>query len=61
MSKDISFYALKFESEKRLTVSKSETRVFFFFHLSPATLKTNFHRFVIVCICWDTPSENIGL
>ena len=22
---------------------------------------TNFHRYTILCICWDTPSENNGL
>ena len=24
-------------------------------------LSSNFHRFVILCICWDTPSEKTGL
>ena len=24
-------------------------------------LSPNFHRLVILCICWDTPSENTGL
>ena len=24
-------------------------------------LSSNVHRFVILCICWDTPSENTGL
>ena len=37
----------------------------FFFHYYLATSTTNwakkFHRFVILCICWDTPSEKTGL
>ena len=33
----------------------------FFFHYSLATSTTNFQRFVISCICRDTPSEKIGL
>ena len=24
-------------------------------------LSPNFHRFVILCLCWDTPSENTDL
>ena len=24
-------------------------------------LSSNFHKFVILCICWDTPSEKTGL
>ena len=24
-------------------------------------LSSNFHRFIILCICWDTPSEKTGL
>ena len=40
------------------------TRVFFLPLLSrnfDNQLSSNFHRFVILCICWDTPSENTGL
>ena len=40
------------------------TRVFFLSLLSrnfDDQLSSNFHRFVILCICWDTPSEKTGL
>ena len=40
------------------------TRVFFLSLLSrnfDDRLSSNFHRFVILCICWDTPSEKTGL
>ena len=38
----------------------------FFFHYYLSTSVTNwmisnFHRFLILCICWDTPSEKTGL
>ena len=34
---------------------------FFFIHYSFASSLTNFHRFVISCICWDTPRENTNM
>ena len=41
------------------------TRVFFFFHYLSRNfgdqLRSNFHRFVNLCTCWDTPSEKTGL
>ena len=40
------------------------TRVFFLSLVSPIfndRLSSNFHRFVILCICWDTPSEKTGV
>ena len=41
------------------------TRVFSFIIISPTDfddrLSSNFHRLVILCICWDTPSERTGL
>ena len=40
------------------------TRVFFLSWLSrnfDGQLSSNFHRFVILCICWYTPSEKTGL
>ena len=39
------------------------TRVFFLSLLSrnfDDLLSSNFHKFVILCICWDTPSETFG-
>ena len=41
-----------------------EIRLFFLLLLSRNfhnQLGSNFHRFEIVCICWDTPSEKTGL
>ena len=42
------------------TTSCEKRACFFFFHYYLATL-TTFYRFVILCICWDTPSEKTGL
>ena len=37
------------------------TRVFFFISQLRRPMSSNLHRFVILCICWDTPSEKTGL
>ena len=31
----------------------------FHFSLTTSMINQSFHRFAILCICWDTPSENI--
>ena len=72
--KEVIFHEFDIEtSDLELEVSKSSVRkhttlcdkdVFFLSLLSrnfDDWLSSNFHRFVILCICWDTPSEKTGL
>ena len=45
---------------KHLNAHNFVWQFFFFFHYYLATF-SDFHRFVILCICWDAASEKTGL
>ena len=72
--KEVIFHEFDFEtSSLELEVSKSSTwkhttscdkGVFFLSYLSRNSddqSSSNFHRLVILCLCWDTPSKRTGL
>ena len=68
--KEVIFHEFDFKtSELDFHFSKSSiwkhttfvSRMFFFHYSLAASTSSNFHRFVILCICCDTPSEKTGL
>ena len=68
--KEVIFHEFDFEtSYLEFEVSKSSIwkhttscdKDVFFFHSLLATFTTNWAQYVILCICWDTPSEKTGL
>ena len=71
--KGVIFHEFDFETSELDEVSKSTCiwkhttscdKVFFFFNIISQLrrpLSSNFHRFVILWICWDTLSEKTGL
>ena len=56
---------LEFEVSKSTILTHTTSCEYFFFFIIISQLRrplsSNFHRFVILCICWDTWSEQTGL